>query len=1006
MQEYLLIQSYELLLLILSLNRDNYALISDSLKSLAENLDNYFTGNRFLHAFKELSDKYTSKLLIEDELFIDFHKLKLQHTNLEVLSGKERLIIYLCIIGWLKQLKADFADSGLPARILLIDEEFAAIVEDFFNTDLSRPVIRGKNELIILRSHEDENDILEGNWVESNVPKDLADGESFIFSGLRQSYKVLFIGDLKIFIITGIGNSTRIARFGKPTLCGWELIESGDTVYIEDTIKIDYFDLKRRYLKNKFGEKLLLSVRDLSYAYSPGKGISKFSMEVEGGTFLGVMGKEGTGKSTVLKLLAGEIISSHGEVLINGYSLQKKTYHLKGMIGYVPEEDLLYDELTVKENLYYAARLYLGKLDENSLSRRVSQLLKDIDLIGLRNKVIGRVRDKNLQPGQRRLLNIAMELIREPQLLIVDNAISPLSVVDSAKVTEVLANYSFQGHIVITGITQTDNRSIRLFDNIFIIDEGGFPVFYGKLTDAWNKFLILFKSENNEKIRQEPASIIQFISQPLYSADGSMNDRYKTPNELYSIYRESHTEIKKLPERKVLPENILSTPSLHRQYLIFNLRNFKTKIARTRDLLYTVLLSPVLAVIFAFFMRGGNSGTYSFSENSYIPEFFFVSFLIAVFMGLVLSVNEISREKNIIHKEAYLNISFFSYINSKITYLFIIIFIQSFFFVWIADLILQIRGMMLMHWAIFFSCQSFGMLLGLIISGVHRTLETLFLRSIPLILLFQILFGGGFIKFDSFPGNKKNTPLLADLAVTRWAYEAMLIYQFRENKYNKPIYSFNRNIALGKAYTGYILPYLKNRINACIQNTVSGKDSSDLYCAAIKNTLIHIAGQYDVFPYENIDLITSDEFNETLASDLREYLEYIDLYFYSIYNQNLVKKQDYFRTISDSLGKNYLSDTKANWLNNDIETEVTKRYANPKIKLARNMLVMLTDPIYQYPVTDFGRTQLFVPEKRINGQLVDSVEFDISIIWLINLFLYMLLIFDVFNLTSTRLKLN
>lgn len=1007
MLKYQLLQAYELLLIVLHFNRDAFISVSKPIRQLAEQLDNQFPGQNFISIYDELSGNSSENILIEDELFVDFRKLNLTYSNLDLLSEKERHIIFLCITNWVRQLKIETIDKELLARILSIDTHSVEIADVFFNDTIKESCVSGNNQLIILSANIENKDELEGNWVDSNIPKHITDSGTFMFDGLNHLFKVLFIGDLKIFTITCHDCNARIFKNEKQVIWGWELIESGDALYIDNNVKIDFYDLKRRYLKYKFGEKLLLSVRDLSYSYFPGKGINKFDMEVEGGTLLGVMGKEGVGKSTILKLLSGEISKFQGEVMINGHSLKHELYHLKGMIGYVPEEDLLYDELSVLDNLYTAARLYLGKLNKTELSYRVNRLLKDLGLAGIKNKIVGKIREKNLQPGQRRLLNIAMELIREPQILIVDNAISPLSVVDSAKVIEVLSNYSFQGHIVITSITLTDTKSIRLFDNILIIDEGGFPVFYGTLCDAWNRFMDIFKSENRELFKEDPASIVQFISRPFYSTEGENNERYKTPDELYLLYREQRiTPKKELPERKVLPDKILNTPSLHRQYLIFNLRNFKTKIARTRELLYTVFLSPFLALVFSFFMRGVNTHSYSFAENPFIPGFFFVSFLVSVFMGLIFSVNEIHRERNIIHKEAYLNISFFSYINSKITYLFIIILVQSFLFVWISHMVLQIRGMMLIHWMIFFSSQAFGMFTGLLLSGSTKSIENLYLRSIPLVLLFQILFGGGFIDFHSFPGNKKNTPVIADLAVTRWAYEAMMVYQYRENNYTKPMYNFNRNIALGKSYSYYVIPVIKNRINYCIQKPVSAQDSLELYCKSIKNTLVHISNQFDVFPYENIDRITPDNFDEKLAEDLNDYLEYISRYFYSMYERAQNNKNKYITEISDSLGNTFLRNQKNTCLNNFVEFKVTQKEYEQKVKIAGATIVLLNDPVYQYPFSDFGRTQLFVPEKKINGQLIDTVEFDISVIWLMNLLLYILLVFDVFNLTGIRTKMT
>jgi len=1002
------IQSYELLTAILSIDKESFTSVKKSLKQFSELLDIHFSTSDFISIYERLSStSFNQYNNIEEELFLDIHKLTLNYTNLEILSKKERFILYTCVKGWLEKLKISLLDTGILSRILSIENEYDEIVTYFFQTDIQYPVSKGNYELFILRSFSELKDNLEGTWIESNIPKNISNEGYFTFEGLIHSYKVLYVRDLKLFFIVCNEPGRQINKRGIDSVCDWELIEPGDVIQIEETVSLDYSELKRYYLKDKFGEKLILEVADLSYAYSLGKGVNTFGMQIENGTLVGIMGKEGTGKSTILKLLAGELISKHGEVRINGYSLRKDLYYLKGMIGFVPEEDLLYDELTVLENLYYTARLYLGKLDEVTLSSKVEHLLKLLDLAGIKNKVVGRVRGKNLQPEQRRLLNIALELIREPQILVVDNALSPLSVADTPKILEILSDYSFHGHIVITSITQTDNKSIRLFDNILIIDEGGYPVFYGKLNDAWKNFLTLYRSENIEMSAIEPASIIQFISQPTYSIKGEPYERYKSPIELYYNYRRQYaTDSKKIVERNVLPENILSTPSLDRQYLIFNLLNFKTKIARTRELIYTILLSPLLALVFSFFMRSGTNQGYSFSDNTYIPTFYFTSFLLSVFMGLILSVNEIYREKNIIHKEAYLNISYFSYINSKITYLFIINLVQSFLFTLISNAILQIKGMMAMHWLIFFSCQSFGMLLGLILSGTHKIIENFYLRSMPLILIFQLLFGGGFITFDSYPGNKINTPLLSDFMVTRWAYEAMLVYQFRENDYMKPLYEFNRDIAAGTMYSYHIIPLLCNRIKYCIQDHASVKDSMDSYCESIRNELLRIAKHFDVFPYENINRITPEDFNPELAEDLNDYLEYIDMYFYSLFDQTIIEKEEFLKNLSDSLGKNYLLCLKKGHMNNSVELEVTKSEEQQKIKIVSNELVVISDPIYQYPFSNNGRTRFFVPEKKINGQLIDTVEFDISIIWLMNLFLYILLVFDVFNLTRTRMKIS
>jgi ABC-type multidrug transport system ATPase subunit/ABC-type multidrug transport system permease subunit len=895
--------------------------------------------------------------------------------------------------------------EDILSKVLSVKEDHKKIIDCFFHPKILDPTVQGNNELFILRPSSELKDNLEGSWIESNIPKDLSVADYFYFRGLNHLLKALYIGNFKIFFIIGHDPEIRIHKDGRQTICNWELIEPGDSVSIEENVVIDYSELKNLYLREKFNNKIFLEARDLSFSYAMGKGIKALSLQLETGMLVGIFGKEGTGKSTVLKLLAGELLPQKGDIRINGYSLQKDLYYMKGMIGYVPEEDLLYDELTVSENLYFTARLYLGKLDEATLTNKVENLLRQLNLTVIKDQVVGRIGDKNILPDQRRLLNIALELIREPQILIVDNSLAPLSVNDSPKILEVLSEYSFKGHIVITSIVQTTATSLRLFDNFLIIDEGGFPVYHGKLNDAWKHFLPIFEMESCEMKEIEPSSIIQFISQPVYSDKHETYERYKSPGELYKEFRKSNkSNDSKSTLRKVLPDNILSTPSLERQYMIFNLRNFKTKLARKWDLIYTILVSPFLASILTLLMRGSNHVNYSLSKNPYIPAFYFISILFSVVMGLVLSANEIHRERNIIHKEAYLNISYFSYINSKITYLFIIILVQSFLFALISSIFLEIKRMLLIHWLILFSCQSFGMLLGLILSGSHKRIENFYLRSIPLILILLLLLGGGFIKFDTFPGERKNTPFISDFMISRWAYEALLVYQYRENKYMKPLYNYKRNIAVGTLYSENIIPLLQERINRYIQNPASVKDSMNSYCKIIRNSLLQVATHFEVFPYENIRKITPKDFNVDLANDLNDYLEYIDLYFYSMTDQAITDINKYMKRISDSLGKGYLIELRNTQMNDYIESEVTGTPGSQKIKIVGDELVIIDNPIYQYPVSDLGRTRLFIPEKKINGKLIDTVEFDISIIWLINLFLYILLVFDVFDITRTRIK--
>ncbi len=97
------------------------------------------------------------------------------------------------------------------------------------------------------------------------------------------------------------------------------------------------------------------------------------------------------------------------------------------MIGYVPQDDLLIEELTVYQNLYYNARLTFGNYDEKKLNEVVVSVLKQLDLYEIRDLIVGDPLNKKVSGGQRKRLNIGLELMREPAVLFADEPISGLS---------------------------------------------------------------------------------------------------------------------------------------------------------------------------------------------------------------------------------------------------------------------------------------------------------------------------------------------------------------------------------------------------------------------------------------------------------------------------------------------------------------------------------------------------------------------------------------------------
>jgi ABC-type multidrug transport system ATPase subunit len=230
-----------------------------------------------------------------------------------------------------------------------------------------------------------------------------------------------------------------------------------------------------------------IEATDVTFRFSNSEnGIQNLSFREVSGSLVGIMGGSGVGKSTTLSILSGTLKPQGGKVLINGFNLydEEENSALKGVIGFVPQDDLLIEELTVFQNLFYSAKLCLNNLSEEEIANVVNKTLLDFDLDVTRDLKVGNPLKKVISGGQRKRLNIALELLREPTILFVDEPTSGLSSVDSEMVMNLLKAQAYKGKLVVVNIHQPSSEIYKMFDKIMIIDKGGYQAFYGNPNEA------------------------------------------------------------------------------------------------------------------------------------------------------------------------------------------------------------------------------------------------------------------------------------------------------------------------------------------------------------------------------------------------------------------------------------------------------------------------------------------------------------------------------------------
>ncbi|MGQ9846908.1 MAG: ATP-binding cassette domain-containing protein, partial [Bacteroidales bacterium] len=272
------------------------------------------------------------------------------------------------------------------------------------------------------------------------------------------------------------------------------ILVKGSTIRGPKLAPIYYSDVVASFLSTKQVKKIIFTAKHVSFKFkNSNNGLHDFNLSEESGQLIGVMGGSGAGKSTLLNILNGNMKPDEGEVLINGYNVHLEKEKIKGVIGFVPQDDLLIEELTVYQNIYYNAKLCFANYTEQQIEDVVKKILQDLDLFEIRDLKVGGPLNKFISGGQRKRLNIALELIREPDVMFVDEPTSGLSSMDSEMVMDLLKEITLKGKLAIVNIHQPSSDIFKLFDKILILDKGGYPIYYGNPVES----LIYFKKAIN-----------------------------------------------------------------------------------------------------------------------------------------------------------------------------------------------------------------------------------------------------------------------------------------------------------------------------------------------------------------------------------------------------------------------------------------------------------------------------------------------------------------------------
>jgi len=815
-------------------------------------------------------------------------------------------------------------------------------------------------------------DFVEGNPSEHVLLHQLEDFESPL--------KTLLMQDSGILVFTYPGPDTVLLN-DVPVLAGSYQVWIQSSVLKSKTGKPVYYSAILKAHNKQVGksveklQKVKFCGRDVNFRFpNSDNGMHNLSFDLRSGELLAIMGGSGTGKTTLLSLLNGSLEPQSGSITINGHDIAEP--QARALIGFVPQDDLLIEELTVYQNLWFTAKLCFAGMPDSELDRRVMKTLKDLGLDAAKDLKVGSAINKYISGGQRKRLNIALELIREPAVLFLDEPTSGLSSADTEKVINLLKEQTLKGKLIVVNIHQPSSDVYKLFDRLWLLDKGGYPVFDGNPIEAITYFKEAADYADAETSacptcgNVNPEIVLNIIDEKSLNSSGELSDERKmSPQEWHELYLK-HRPAQTAPKVKDVPPSDQKRPSAWRQFFIFLHRNIRTKITNVQYLCITLLVAPVLALICSFLTRYAPPEGYSVMENKNLVSYFFMAVIVATFIGMSGSAEEIIRDRALLKREKFLRLSYGSYIWSKIVYSAVVSLVQTFLFILIGNAIMGLHGLFGVWWLILFTTALLSSLVGLLLSQRLNSVVSIYI-SIPLLLIPQILLCGLVVSFSDLTPKSTtgNVPVIGDVIPSRWAYEALAVTSFSDNEYERPFFELDKQRYEVQFYNMGFLKELQSQLETQKDERRRGLEVDPEHLRVIQTNLPVLTTFLATEPYAGD---WSDESLYSFLKDLERQLSKRSNTATLARNQML---SDMFRT----QGKEAVRDLKRENYNLKLEDFVVGGASGRLLDVVNGHIVPRVGFVYLTPRNSFGRAPFYSSEKILGSWHIKTLWFNLAV---------------------------
>lgn len=543
-------------------------------------------------------------------------------------------------------------------------------------------------------------------------------------------------------------------------------IQSTDQVFL-GSVQLNLDKGKIAAPKQHQGE-IRLDAVNLTRQLDSGKIIlDQVGVSIYPGELVALMGPSGAGKTTLLEMLTGQQRPSRGQVLINGADLHDNLGGFGERIGYVPQEDIMHRDLTVFEVLFHSAMLRLpGDLPQEAVVDHVEKLLVRMGIDHIRDSVIGGEAVRGISGGQRKRVNIAIELITEPPLLFLDEPTSGLDSTSTLEVMTVLRALADTGKTIIATVHQPRIEAFECFDQLLLLTKGGKLAFYGPANPEASEYF----AEKSTLPRREGANPADYVIDVLDPLDST---HQRSPESWQKDYLESEYQKNFVVNRRGDSKDIALVPpkeaaaARRRGSAQFSnlLTRYKHRKSRDRSSFLIQIFQPILiGGLVGLLFRGD-----SVADGSANIALFLLS-TTAFWLGCSNVARELVADRPVYKRERRAGLSASAYLNSIFTLQLAMTALQTFILVGLSWPLLDVQGDLFLNvWGVLLCTAAAGVAVGMLISAAAST-EVTAISLVPILLLPQLMFSGFLLRFADMSEVQQ---AVTNLVPLRWSFETI-----------------------------------------------------------------------------------------------------------------------------------------------------------------------------------------------------------------------------------------